>query len=359
MSLTLRSQISTLTSLTGDALAILVPEDKGGFAAATAAAKTIAGAAAENLLASGDFTGKRDAQVLLYGTKKLPRVYLVGIGKNDELTPERLRRAGALVAKAAQRGKAKSLQILLPNSPLSTEDTAYVVAEGAALATYKYDKWFTYKGGDKPNKLASITVVSTNKTHEKDLKSAANAAQIIVDGVFFARDLANAPSNDVTPEVLANAASASGRKFGFKVKVLDKKEQARLGMGGLLGVNSGSVRPSKFIVMEYNGGRKGDKPFVIVGKGLTFDSGGISLKPGAGMADMKMDMHGSATTIATLQTVTRLKLKMNVVGLVPTTENMPSGSAVKPGDVLVHMNGKTSEVDNTDAEGRLVLADAS
>lgn len=359
MPLTISSKISALTGITGDALAILVPEDKAGFDAAKSAAKTVAGVAAENVFASGDVTGKRDALTLVYGNKKLPRVFLIGVGKMADLTPERLRRAAAAGAKSAQRGKVKNLSILMPASPLSTEDTAFVLAEGAGLAAYKFDRWYTFnKGKDKPNRLTGVTIISTKQGDAKYLKSATAAAQIIVEGVNFARDLANAPSNEVTPAELANRAVASGRKYGFKVKVLETKDQKRLGMGGLLGVNAGSVRPAKFIVMEYNGGKAGDKPFVIVGKGLTFDSGGISLKPGAGMADMKMDMHGSATTIATLQTVARLKLKLNVVGLVPSTENMPSGSAVKPGDVLVHMNGITSEVDNTDAEGRLVLADA-
>lgn len=357
--MTLSSKTSALTAIAGDALAILVPEDKAGFATASATAKKLARASAENLLGSGDFTGKRDSCVLVYGGSKLPRIYLVGVGKTTEINAERLRRAAATATRTAQRGKAKNLSILLPATPLSVEDTAYALAEGAGLAAYKFDKYFTYKSAsDRPNKLSGVTIVSTVSAHDKVLKSVIKSASIVVDGVNLARDLANAPSNEVTPEVLADRAKDSGAKYGFDVKVLDKKQIESHGMGGLLGVNAGSVRPPRFIIMEWNGGAKGDKPFVIVGKGITFDSGGISLKPGAGMADMKMDMHGSATVVGTLQTVARLKLPVNVVGLVPTTENMPSGSATKPGDVLVHMNGKTSEVDNTDAEGRLVLADA-
>jgi len=176
--------------------------------------------------------------------------------------------------------------------------------------------------------------------------------------VLATRDLMHHPSNTPTPTFLANAAQTMARKHKITCKVLEKKDMEKLKMGSLLGVARGSHEPPKFIVMEYKGGKAKDKPVVIVGKGVTFDTGGISLKPGAGMDEMKFDMSGGAVTIGTLQAAASLKLKVNVVGLVPLTENMPGGSAIKPGDILTASNGKTIEVLNTDAEGRLILADA-
>ncbi|MEN3039387.1 MAG: leucyl aminopeptidase [Candidatus Kryptonium sp.] len=164
--------------------------------------------------------------------------------------------------------------------------------------------------------------------------------------------------NTIYPETLAQSAINSGRKYGYKVKVLGKPEIEKLGMGGLLAVNSWSARPPRFIIMEYKGNPKSKEVYVIAGKGITFDSGGLSIKPAQGMEEMKMDMSGAAAVIATMEAVTRLKLPINLVGLVPATENMPGGSAYRPGDIIRTYSGKTIEVINTDAEGRIILADA-
>jgi leucyl aminopeptidase len=166
------------------------------------------------------------------------------------------------------------------------------------------------------------------------------------------------PGNDLYPETLADHARRAGKTAGFRVQVFDKRKIEALKMGGLLAVNQGSVRPPVFIVMEWKGASATQPPIVLVGKGVTFDTGGISIKPAERMGDMKMDMHGAATVIGTMFAVAKLRLPINVVGLVPATENMPSGSAYRPGDIVTFMNGKTAEIDNTDAEGRLILADA-
>jgi leucyl aminopeptidase len=178
------------------------------------------------------------------------------------------------------------------------------------------------------------------------------------EAVLATRDLMHHPSNTATPTFMAKVAQAMARKHKITCKVLEKKDMEKLKMGSLLGVARGSHEPPKFIVMEYKGGKAKDKPVVIVGKGVTFDTGGISLKPTVAMDEMKFDMSGGAVTIGTLQAAASLKLKVNVVGIVPATENMPGGSAIKPGDILTASNGKTIEVLNTDAEGRLILADA-
>jgi leucyl aminopeptidase len=171
-----------------------------------------------------------------------------------------------------------------------------------------------------------------------------------------ARNLANAPGNELYPETLAEKARNLGSEFGFDVTVLEEPELKDLGMGGILGVAQGSSRSPRLIILEY--GKSSGKPVVLVGKGVTFDSGGISIKPSANMAEMKMDMSGAAAVIGTFEAVARLKLPVRIVGLIPAVENMPSGSSLRPGDILRHYGGKTSEVDNTDAEGRLILADA-
>jgi leucyl aminopeptidase len=187
----------------------------------------------------------------------------------------------------------------------------------------------------------------------------------VCEATCFARDLENAPGNEIYPESLAAAARSAGTRSGFSVKVLGERNIRSLGMGGLLGVARGSSRPPRLLIMEYRGRRNGQPPagggggpVVLVGKGVTFDSGGISIKPSAGMAEMKMDMSGGAVVIATMQAAARLKLPVHLIGIVPAAENLPGGSALRPGDILRHHNGMTSEVDNTDAEGRLILADA-
>jgi leucyl aminopeptidase len=251
--------------------------------------------------------------------------------------------------------KCRNIAIHFPATKLGAEESAQAIIEGGALGTYTFDKYFTEKKEDK--RVDRVTILAGDSDDVAALKRGVASGEAIAKGTIFARDLTNAPSNEIFPESLA-AQAKSLQPLGVQVRALTKAQIEKLGMGGLLGVNQGSLRPPFFIIMEYNGGAKGGAPVVLVGKGITFDSGGISLKPGAGMADMKMDMGGAAAVIGTMRAVAELKLKLNVVGLVPTTENMPSGTAYKPGDVLRFMNGKTAEIDNTDAEGRLVLADA-
>lgn len=310
------------------------------------------------MLESGDFAGKALSSSLGYvGTAAAtPRFILCGIGEYKELKLETLRRAAAGATKRAAAHGCKHVVFELPAlKKFSPEEVAMAISEGAILSQYAFDKYITKKNG---NGLAdTFTIVCTSDV-VKAARKGAQTAEDIALGVIEARDLANAPNNEIYPETLAKRAVELGKKHGFKTTVLNKKEITELKMGGLLGVNQGSVRPPVFIVMEYNGGPKTQKPIVLVGKGITFDTGGISIKPAAGMSDMKGDMHGSATVIGTMVAAAKLGLKRNIIGLVPSTENMPSGSALVPGDILTFMNGKTAEIDNTDAEGRLILADA-
>lgn len=338
-----------------DATAVFIPQDEAGFKERSAWVRSLWSNAAV-VLDAKDFTGAKDTTTLVYtGSKKAPRLVLAGLGEAQKFSLERLRRSAAAAALRAAAQKCESLAIVLPQLDCSPADAAQAVVEGAALAVYSFDKYFTE---NKPGRrLDKITVLVEHADAFNDAKRGVAVGTAVVNGVSFARNLGNAPSNEIYPETLAQQAKSLA-EFGVKVTALTKTQIQRLGMGGLLAVNQGSERPPFFIIMEWNGGRKNEAPIVLVGKGITFDTGGISIKPAAGMGEMKIDMGGAGAVIGAMRSIAELKLARNVVALVPTTENMPSGSAYKPGDVVTFMNGKTAEIDNTDAEGRLILADA-
>ncbi len=314
------------------------------------------------------FGGKSGQTLLLNtnGSLKTPYLLLIGIGKAKEVTPEKICQAAATAAKLAEQSKFKTAAVDL--GPFETltkgksglySELAGAIAEGAGLALYHFDNYKSKdEKDDPPSRLEKLTLLITSKSRQASTEKAITRAEKIISAVHTARDLVSHPGNTVTPTYLADHAKKMARKNKVTCKVLGKKEMKKLGMGSLLGVAQGSDEPPALIVLEYYGATKKKAPTVIVGKGITFDTGGISLKPGGGMDEMKMDMSGSATTLATLELISSLKLKVNVIGIVAAAENMPSGSAIKPGDILKSMSGKTIEVLNTDAEGRLVLADA-
>jgi len=295
-------------------------------------------------------------------------ILVVGLGKSKDAKEEQIRQASGTGAKVAEKSRHHKITIFLDEKdagkPAKSKKkkagspVAAALMEGAQLGLYHFDQ---YKSLDKDNpssRIEEITILVPSKPKVKDYQTGVEQAEKLCEAVIATRDLMHHPSNTATPAFLAKAAQSMARKHKITCKILEKKDMEKLGMGSLLGVARGSHEPPRFIVMEYKGGKAKDKPVVIVGKGVTFDTGGISLKPGGGMDEMKFDMSGGAVTIGTLQAAASLKLKVNVVGLVPATENMPGGSAIKPGDILTASNGKTIEVLNTDAEGRLILADA-
>jgi leucyl aminopeptidase len=311
------------------------------------------------LLDSGDFSGKKYSTSVGYvgSAATAPRFILVGLGIQNEVTTEIIRRSSASATKSAAALRCKHVAFEVPVVPgIDSNTVAQAAVEGAMLSQYGFVKYKSNSDETKP--FVTDFTFYCDRARAKAVAKGAAIAQAIVSGVVIARDLANAPNNEIYPQTLAKRASDLGKKNGFSTTILDKKKIEELGMGGLLGVNKGSVNPPVFIVMQYNGGPKSKKPIVLVGKGITFDTGGISIKPAANMSDMKGDMHGAASVIGTMVAASKLGLKKNLIGLIPSTENMPSGSAMVPGDILKFMNGKTAEIDNTDAEGRLVLADA-
>jgi len=295
-------------------------------------------------------------------------IIVVGLGKSKDVNEEQIRQASGTGAKAAEKARHNKIAIFLDEKDAGKPGkskaggngslVAEALMEGAQLGLYHFDQYKSLDKDDPPSRIQEITILASSKAQVKSYQAGVDQAEKLCDAVLATRDLMHHPGNTATPKFLAKAAQTMSRKHKITCKVLEKKDMEKLKMGSLLGVARGSHEPPKFIVMEYKGGKAKDKPVVIVGKGVTFDTGGISLKPGGGMDEMKFDMSGGAVTIGTLQAVASLKLKVNVVGIVPATENMPGGSAIKPGDILTASNGKTIEVLNTDAEGRLILADA-
>lgn len=288
-------------------------------------------------------------------------VLLVGLGELKKATAINIAGALASAVKTAQDKKQTRAAIIVPEKLLQlagARTAGEMCARLIKLTTYAFSSYIT----DVERHTAAmeqIIFIGVPAAKQKQFVQGVAAGEIIGAATTLARDLGNHPASDMHPEKLGAEAVAAARGISkLSVRVLGKKEIAKEKMGGLLGVNAGSIRPPAFIIMEYRGGKKADAPTVLVGKGITFDSGGISLKPGDKMDEMKFDMLGGATVIAAIIAAARLKLPVNVVALVPATENLPSGSAYRPGDILKTRGGKTIEVLNTDAEGRIVLADA-
>ncbi len=318
-------QKSPLASVKADAAVAFLHEDSGLLKQGMRALNGQFKNSLTPIIESGDFKGKEKEVAVLYPGNgfKSKRLVLVGLGEKKKLTLEKFRRAAATGAKRAQSLKARSIAIELPSVTTDKENSFLSFAEGAFLSLYRYDKFLTKKKEDAP-KADSLIFCTTDVSLSRISAKVLEKAQILCEATCFARDLENAPANEIYPETLAKAAKDSADKFGFSAKILDEFEIKELGMGGVVGVSQGSARPPRFIVLEY--GRESKKPVVLVGKGVTFDTGGISIKPSAGMAEMKMDMSGAAAVIGTFEAVARLNMPVRIVGLIPAVENMPSGS---------------------------------
>lgn len=355
------------TRVKTDAVALFQTESKESLASTlkTLGAKSALGTAFNALRDSGDMAGKATEVFALYpgkGEASAKRIIVAGLGTPQKLTLEQVRRAAARVAKKAESAKCKSLAVYLPSfKGTSGAEIAAAVVEGVMLGLYKFDKFF--KKTEPKVSLENITIVedgdSLRGSSTAEIRSAITEAETVANATIFAREMENEPSNNKYPEVMGKWAQQVGRESGVKVTVFGPAELKRHKLTGTLAVNQGSEKEARFIIMEYRGAkRKNSQPIVLIGKGITFDTGGISIKPAPGMGDMKSDMSGAATVIATLKAAADLKLPVDVIGLVASAENMPSGSAMRPGDIITYANGLSVEVDNTDAEGRLVLADA-
>lgn len=305
------------------------------------------------------FKGKKgQIASFILGSKSLKRVVLLGLGDSKKIDKHCLRSCGGKLATALNSMEIKEASLVTSGScgaKLKEEEFSANIAFGIAHKNYKFTKYFVDKKEDNKLSLKEIEIVSEKsesiKKHFKDL-------EILAKSINFARDLVSEPANELNPETYAEICKKL-TKSGLKVTVLGIKEMKKLGMNALLGVGQGSVKESKMVILEWYGSSKGkkDSPVAFIGKGVTFDTGGISIKPSAGMADMKYDMAGSAAVVGVMKNLAERKAKVNAVGLIGLVENMPDGNAQRPSDVVKSMSGQTIEIDNTDAEGRLVLAD--
>jgi leucyl aminopeptidase len=312
-----------------------------------------------DLLKSGEFAGKANQCVLLHTAGQIPakRVLLVGLGKKKDFRLDALRQAMGMAAKRVRQAGAPSFVASLARfGHLATGELAQSMVEGAVLGTYDFTVYRSERNEDIPP-LRRMMLLDRERDGLAEIRAGAQRGQVSAEATALVRDLCNHPANVMTPSRLAEEARKIGRERGVKTTVLERRHMERLGMGAILGVARGSQEPPKFIILEYKGGARTARPIVLVGKSITFDSGGISLKPAENMEQMKADMTGGAEVLATVRAAARLRLPLNLVGILPATENMPSGRAIKPGDILKTLSGKTVEVQNTDAEGRLILAD--
>jgi len=315
--------------------------------------------------AAADYKGKFKSTIEILAPAKIAidRLILAGVGKTETLTPQQLIDLGGIIVAQIQARKCSAASVIVDleaAGELKGDEAAALIAQGAMLRHYNFKKYLTKKNSDEGASAEKdgLKKLVFHVPHPDKAKAAFVPLKAVVNGVNVARDLVNEPANILGPVELAEKTKAL-EKLGVEVEILDVKDMEKLGMGSLLCVGQGSARPSRIAVMVWNGakGNKKQKPVCFVGKGVVFDTGGISIKPAAGMEDMKGDMGGSAAVIGVMHALAERKANVNAVGLIGCVENMPSGKAVRPGDIVTSMSGQTIEVINTDAEGRLVLAD--
>jgi leucyl aminopeptidase len=333
-------------------------EGETAFKNETAAVDRALGGALLELLKSGEFQGKGGQAVLLHAQKRIKakRILLVGLGKRKDARLDTVRQAMGTAARRVRQAGAGSFVTPLHGRGLADSvELAQAMIEGAILGGYQFTAYRSDNHDE--HALTRITVLEPDAAELPDVKEGVRRGMASAEATAFVRDLCNHPSNVMTPERIAGEAKKIGKERGVRVKILEKREAERLGMGAFLGVAQGSHEPPKFIILEYRGARGNGRPIVLVGKTITFDTGGISLKPAENMEQMKADMTGGAEVLATVRAAARLRLPLHLIGILPATENMPGGHAIKPGDILRTLAGKTVEVQNTDAEGRLILAD--
>ena len=311
----------------------------------------------------GDIAGKIGDTLLIHALSGIAanRVLLVGCGEEKSFDAKAWRKAVKATVQAVKKSGAKDALVTLPELVVTDRDAVWAVSQAVIefeTAAYQYSQTKSKKA--EALTLKSVAFTAPAKAARKLIDEAIRVGESIAKGINVARELGNLPPNICTPTYLAEQAVQLGSKYkSLKVQTLNEKQMLKLGMGSLLSVGHGSLQESRLIVMEYKGSSKADsKPYVLVGKGITFDTGGISLKPGAGMDEMKFDMCGAASVMGTMNAVVELQLPINIVAVIAAAENMPSDRATKPGDVVTSMSGQTIEILNTDAEGRLVLCDA-
>lgn len=333
-----------------DAIALFVYEESR-LSPAARDADAATGGAVSRAATQGRFSGKAGQSAALGGASGDAQLWLIGAGAESAFRDLAIESAAGAAYNAAKMSGARTLALEL--TQLSSEGAARA-GFAVRLAAYRFDK---YRTTQKPEKIPSLETVRIVCADPKAAKAAVKSWDAVADAVIFARDLVSEPANVLYPQSFAERCKGL-KSLGLEVEVLGEKEMEKLGMRTLLGVGQGSRRESQLVVMRWNGGGKSDQPIAFVGKGVTFDTGGISIKPAEGMEEMKWDMGGAAAVTGVMHALAGRKAKVNAVGVLGLVENMPDGNAQRPGDVVISMSGQSVEVINTDAEGRLVLADA-
>ena len=345
-------------ALETDALVSYVFEETDPIQGRIAEVDRSAGGLLRKLAKSGELTAKTLEFTLVHSPSGLQaaRLLLVGAGKREQFNSATLRKVAGAALRYLKSRSVKNFALLVREGG-ATEESAQVIAEGALVADFESDKYKTDKKNDK--KIDFVSIVGYSDTERAAAEKSLSKGRIIAESQNFTRDLVNEPSNKLTPRILAEKAGAMAKSAGLSVEILDERKIADLKMGALLSVAQGSIEPPRMIVITYNppSAKPGAPVIGLVGKAVTFDTGGISIKPADGMEKMKYDMAGGATMIGVMRALAALKPNVKVICVVPSTENMPGGHAQKPGDIQTAMSGKTIEVLNTDAEGRLILAD--
>ena len=322
----------------------------------------VSGGSIGGILRRGDLEGKPGQTLLLHNIPNIPseRVLLMGCGKEKEFNENRYRDTTAKAVSILKDIGATEATSYLTELDVKGRDISWKVRQAVEVteaALYRFDQ-LKSKPDNSRRALRRVVLAVPKRSDLGPGEQAIREGRAIAEGMKLARDLGNLPGNLCTPTYLAEQATEIGKQYGLKITVLEKDDMQKLGMGALLSVARGSRQPPKLIVLEYLGGKEGEPPVVLVGKGLTFDAGGISIKPAANMDEMKYDMCGGASVLGAVKAAAELKLPLNIVGIIPSSENLPDGDANKPGDIVTSMSGQTVEVLNTDAEGRLILSDA-
>ncbi len=327
----------------------------------TATIDEVLGGAISQLVSQGEIKGKLNEITIIHSLGKLlaARVVVAGLGKKQDMSQDRVRGVVAETCRLLRQKNVDSIATIAQGAGIAgitAEGAAQAIAEGALLGVYSFRKHRTKEV--EYGEIKQLTLVDADEAKIPALKQSCRKGRILAEATNLARDMVNEPANYMTPSNMAEMADKLAETYELELSILEREQMRELGMGALLGVAQGSRQPPKFIVLRYKGGDSNETDIALIGKGITFDSGGISIKPSEGMGAMKGDMAGGAAVIATISAVAQLKPKINVMAIVPATENLPDGNALKPADVITAMNGKTIEIISTDAEGRLTLADA-
>jgi leucyl aminopeptidase len=357
--LEIKVTVGDIAQIESDAIVVNLFEGVEQPGGATAAVDKALNGAISSLISRGEIKGKFGEVSIVHTFGKLPAriVAIAGLGKRQDFDVDKIRGVAGEFCRALRKLNCHKVATILHGAGIGgvePETSAKAIAEGALLGLYSFTK---YKEPEYED-IQEILIIVREKGKVPILESAIDKGKVVAEAANLARDMVNEPANYMTPSQMAEVAKEIAGKYKLECKVFDREDMEAMGMGALLGVAKGSNQPPKLITLAYKGDEHSEKALGFLGKGITFDSGGISIKPSEGMDEMKGDMAGAAAVMTALGAIAQLKPKINVTAIIPATENLPSGTALKPGDVLKAMNGKTIEVISTDAEGRLILADA-